>query len=126
MNPFTKVRFLSTQIAIDKDGVLLLGGFARIFDEKVWKTNSIKQVSTKQRRVPLTNEITETDVFGDTKIIKVSTEALSIDRSIPKSMIQKQATDKIPAINEVKGIAYDPRSNHQDHFFYSTSEKGKK
>jgi hypothetical protein len=89
MNPFTKVRFLSTQIAIDKDGVLLLGGFARIFDEKVWKTNSIKQVSTKQRRVPLTNEITETDVFGDTKIIKVSTEALSIDRSIPKSMIQK-------------------------------------
>lgn len=125
MNPFTKVRFLSTQIAIDKDGVLLLGGFARIYDEKVWKTNSIKQVSTKQRRVPLTNEITETDVFGDTKIIKVSTEALSIDRSIPKSMIQKQATDKIPAINEVKGIAYDPRSNHQDHFFYSTSEKGK-
>jgi sugar lactone lactonase YvrE len=124
MNPFTKVRFLSTQIAIDKDGVLLLGGFARIYDEKVWKTNSIKQVSTKQRRVPLTNEITETDVLGDTKIIKISTEALSIDRSIPKSMIQKQATDKIPAINEVKGIAYDPRRNHQDHFFYSTSKAG--
>ncbi len=126
LNPFTKVRFLSAQIAIDKDGVLLLGGFARVTDEKIWGTNSIKRVSTKQRIVPLTNEITETDVFGDSEIIKATKEALSLDLSVPKSIIQKQEINNIPAIDSVKGIAYDPRSNHQDHFFYSTKNGSKR
>ena len=124
LNPLMKVRFQSTQIAIDNDGVLLLGGKARKMGYQGCVENSIKQVSTKQRRVPLTNEITETDVFGNRKVIEVTTEALSINRVMPNSMIQKQATDQIPAIDEVKGIAYDPRSNHQDHFFYSTCKRG--